>query len=94
MWILAILFYGIGDPATTMIGLSTGGVAEAGPIAAPAIDRFGLAGLWGVKVTLFSIFGLVWAILDTPGRLAVPAALTVVGAATTAWNLLVIATAV
>lgn len=93
LWILAFVFYGIGDTVTTLFGLSTGGVAEAGPIAGPALEQFGAGGLLGVKVIIFVIFGTVWAAIDTPGRFAVPLALMVVGALVTAWNALVILTA-
>lgn len=93
VWIAAIVLYGIGDTVTTFWGLSTGGVAEAGPIAAPVIEAYGRYALLGVKAIVFPIFYLIWYVLRTPGRVAVPLALAVVGAIVTGWNLLVITTA-
>lgn len=94
LWIFAILSYGVGDTVTTLFGLSTGGAAEIGPIAGPAMEQFGAIGLFAVKAAIFGIFGAVWAILNTPGRLAVPVALCVVGTAVTLWNGLVILAAI
>ena len=90
IWIAAILLYGVGDTATTFWGISTGGVAEAGPVAEPLIESYGRLGLVGVKVAVFPAFYLVWRLLRTPGRVAVPFALALVGAVVTVWNLLVI----
>ncbi len=93
VWIAAIVLYGIGDTVTTFWGLSTGGVAEAGPIAGPVIEAYGRYSLLGIKAVVFPLFYLLWYVLRTPGRIAVPLALTVVGAIVTVWNLFVITTA-
>jgi hypothetical protein len=85
IWIAAVLLYGIGDTATTFWGLSVGGVAEAGPVAKPFIQSYGRYVLVVVKV-----FYLVWRLLRTPGRVAVPFALALVGGVTTLWNAIVI----
>lgn len=90
LWVAAILLYGIGDTATTFWGLSTGGVAEVGPIASPLIETYGWGALVGIKVVVFAVFYLVWWLLRTPGRVAVPFALALVGALVTAWNAFVI----
>lgn len=90
IWIAAILLYGVGDTVTTFWGLSTGGVAEAGPIAKPFIDAYGRVALIGIKVFVFPIFFVIWWFLRTPGRIAVPFALASVGGVVTVWNLLVI----
>ncbi len=94
LWIAAFILYGIGDTVTTMWGLSTGGVAEAGPIAAPLIASYGPYVLLVVKAATFIVFYGIWRVLRTPGRIAVPLALAAVGGIVTAWNLTVIATAI
>lgn len=92
LWIGAFVLYGVGDTVTTFVGLSVGGVAEVGPIAGPAMEAAGPGGLLAVKVAIFATFGAFWSLLITPGRAAIPLALTVVGGLVTAWNLLVITT--
>lgn len=90
LWILAVLLYGIGDTVTTLWGLSTGGVAEAGPVVAPFVESHGRWALAAVKLVVFAGFYLVWRLLRSPGRAAVPAALALVGGVVSAWNLVVI----
>jgi len=91
VWVVAILLYGIGDTATTLWGLSVGGVAEAGPVAKPLIEAYGPRALLLVKAVVFGSFYLVWVMLRTPGRIAVPLALALVGGVVTAWNLFLVA---
>lgn len=91
LWAVAVLLYGVGDTATTFWGLSTGGVAEAGAVAGPLIEAHGPPALLGIKLLVFATFYLVWQLLRTPGRVAVPFALATVGGVVTAWNLVVIA---
>ncbi|MUV85872.1 hypothetical protein GJ631_04615 [Natronomonas sp. CBA1123] len=90
LWVAAVLLYGIGDTATTFWGLSVGGAAEAGPVAGPFIHAYGPVALLGLKAVVFTLFYLVWRVLRTPGRTAVPLALAVVGGLVTTWNLLVL----
>ncbi len=90
LWLAALLLYGLGDGATTLVGMELAGVAEVGALAAPAIDRFGPLGLVGLKLLLFAVAALLWRVLRTPGRVAVPVALAGVGGVVTTWNLLVI----
>lgn len=90
VWIVAVLFYGVGDTLTTLVGLQIGGVAEIGPIAGPAMAAYGAAGLVGIKVCIFGAIGILWHLLETPGRLALPLGLAVVGVAVTTWNVAVI----
>lgn len=93
VWLAAILLYGIGDTVTTFLGLSAIGVSEAGPIAGPLIDGYGRHALLVLKAVVFASFYVAWRLLRTPGRVAVPFALSLVGAIVTAWNLIVITTA-
>lgn len=91
VWVVAILLYGIGDTATTLWGLSVGGVAEAGPVAKPLIEAYGPRALLLVKAVVFGSFYFIWVMLRTPGRIAVPLALALVGGVVTAWNLFLVA---
>ena len=91
VWVAAVVLYGVGDTVTTFWGLSTGGVAEAGPVAAPLIETHGRLALLGIKAVTFAAFYVLWRALRTPGRVAVPLALATVGAVVTAWNLVVVA---
>ncbi|WP_254862341.1 hypothetical protein [Halovivax gelatinilyticus] len=90
LWIAAVVLYGVGDTATTFVGLSADGVEEIGPVAGPLMDRYGQCSLVGVKVTLFGAFWMLWRTLETTARVAVPMAVALVGALVTVWNLLVI----
>lgn len=92
LWIAAIALYGVGDTATTFWGLSAGGIAEGGPIAGPLIEVYGRYSLLAIKAIVFPTFYLLWRLLRTPGRVAVPFALALVGAVVTVWNVVVIAT--
>jgi hypothetical protein len=95
LWVAAVLCYGVGDTLTTFVGLSatTGSVAEAGPVAGPFMAAHGHLALLAVKAVIFVGFYLVWLLLRTPGRAAVPLALSVVGATVSLWNIVVILTA-
>lgn len=93
IWIAAIVLYGVGDTVTTFWGLSAGGIAEAGPIAGPFIEAYGRPALLGIKAVVFPSFYVLWRGLRTPGRVAVPLALALVGGVVTAWNLLIVASA-
>jgi len=90
VWIAAVVLYGIGDTVTTFWGLSTGGIAEAGPIARPLVDMYGPYALIGIKAVVLPSFYGIWRVLRTPGRIAVPFALAFVGVVVTGWNLLVV----
>ncbi len=90
LWLGAVLLYGVGDTATTLIGLRTPHVTEAGPIVAGFTGSTGVAGLFAVKILSFAGFYLAWRILPPPGRVGIPLALSTVGAFVVAWNLLVL----
>lgn len=90
LWVLAVVLYGVGDTVTTLLGLRTDGTTEGGPVAAYAIERGGTSGFLLLKAVFVGAFFLVWSLLSTPTRVAIPLALVVVGAAVTCWNLLVV----
>lgn len=90
LWVFAILFYGLGDAVTTLLGLRGDGAAEAGPVALYAVEYGGVPGFLGVKLVFIGSCFVVWYLVRTPGRVAIPLALAVVGVAVTAWNLFVL----
>lgn len=91
LWVLALLGYGLGDLVTTLVGLSTGRAAEAGPVAGP-VAEFGLPALVALKLASLVAFYLAWRLLPRPFRVAVPLAVAGVGAVVSAWNATVILT--
>ena len=90
LWVAAFLLYGVGDTVTTVSGLRSDGVAEAGPVAFHAIESFGVPGLLLLKAAFFVCSVAVWWLFRSPGRVAVPRALAVTGAIITGWNLIVL----
>lgn len=91
LWACALLLYGGGDTVTTFAGLASEGTREVGPLAAGMTGHSGIAGLIALKVLVFGTFYIAWLRLGPRKRVAVPAALALVGAAVTAWNLLMLA---
>lgn len=89
-WIAAIVWYGIGDTVTTLLGLSYADVAEVGPVAGPAMEGLGAVGLILIKLGLFALAAAGWSLLRRPTRVAIPVAITIVGTAVTVWNVFVI----
>ena len=90
LWGVSIVLYGFGDLVTTAGSRWAGHAVEAGPVVSTAMGRYGLPGLLVVKVATLVGFFLVWRRLRTPGRIGIPLALTVVGAAVTGWNVVVL----
>ncbi len=86
VWLLAVLFYGVGDTVTTTIGLRAAQTAEIGPVALPLIERAGIPGLVALKIVFFAVCYGCWAVTDRPSRVAVPLAIAVAGAGVTLWN--------
>ncbi|MFC7227682.1 DUF5658 family protein [Salinirubellus salinus] len=90
VWVVAVLAYGAGDTLTTWVGLRSGRGAEAGPLAAPLVETYGILGLVGLKVVTLALFYLTWRVARPPARVAVPLAVALVGVGVTAWNLAVV----
>lgn len=90
LWGVAILFYGFGDTATTLVGLYSPGTEETGPVALTVIAHGGIPGFLALKIGFISVCVLAWYAAPTPGRVAIPLALAVVGTGVTCWNLLVV----
>lgn len=94
LWLGAVLFFGVGDVVTTAVGLSVPGVVEADPIARPLLREFGLAALLALKAAAFGACYLGWAIVPRPYCRGVPLGLAGLGLVVTAWNTLVVTSAV
>lgn len=90
LWGGAILCYGVGDTATTLLGVTSGRVVEAGPISSVALSIGGVPGFLLLKVGFLLCCYLLWSVMDTPGRIGIPLALLVTGLVVTIWNLLII----
>ena len=90
LWLIAVLSYGVGDTATTLIGYEVAHVSEAGPVVDGFVGGAGTPGLFAVKLLIFAGFYLAWRLLPPPGRAGIPLALSVVGVLVTAWNLVML----
>lgn len=90
LWLVAVLFYGVGDTVTTAVGLRAPNTSEVGPIALVVMEWAGIWGLIAVKLGFLLVaFGVWWA-LQTPSRIAIPLAIALTGMGVTAWNSFVI----
>ena len=86
LWVIAVLFYGLGDAATTGIGVHTAEVVEAGPFVAPLLEQYGLGIIIALKAGILGGMYLLWRHIPQPQRLGVPLGLAVVGVSVTTWN--------
>ena len=93
LWATAVAFFGVGDLATTTIGLGFAGVVEAGPVVGPVVGRYGITGIALVKILVFGGSYGLWRAVPPPHRLGVPLGIAVVGVGVTGWNIAVIAVA-
>lgn len=89
LWIGAVLFFGIGDVATTAVGLSVGAI-EAHPILGHVVEEYVLLAMVPLKAGAFALCYGVWCLSPPRLRVGVPLGLTLVGLIVTAWNLHVI----
>lgn len=93
LWVVAVVTYGVGDTATTLVGLTSGRVTEAGPIAATLVGSYGPLGFVALKLGTLALFFVAWYALRSPSRAAVPLAVAVAGAIISGWNIVVLANA-
>jgi hypothetical protein len=87
MWGLAILLYGGGDTLTSVVGFRTNAVSEVGLLARIAHETAGIGGFLLLKIGFCGLCIVTWYVLDTPGRVALPLALIVIGTGVNIWNL-------
>lgn len=92
LWVLGVAWYGVGDAATTLYGLTrtTHSIAEAGPVAGVAFSAYGAAGIVSLKLAVFVLAAVAWRLAPRPQAVGVPLGLAAFGVLVTAWNAFVI----
>lgn len=90
LWVTAIITFGFGDIFTTVTALESGVAVEASPIAADIIAANGLGFIYIVKVVMFGLFFLLWAVSPKDIRVGVPLGLSLLGIGVLVWNLLIL----
>ena len=93
LWALAVAFFVIGDLLTTSIGVSSGQVAEVGPLGDPIVSRYGLPGMVALKLVVVGLSYLAWRLIPAPDRIGIPLGLLFVGVLVTVWNFFVVLSA-
>jgi len=86
MWLFAVVFFGIGDLVTTAVGLTVGSSAEANPVVALLVQRYGVTVLLPLKATLLGVIYGLWRWFPLPYPAVVPFALALLGVVVTVWN--------
>lgn len=86
LWILAVVFFGIGDLLTTNIGLVNGWAAEVSPLGAFFVSEFGLSALVPLKFGVFVLCLGLWKLVPRPQAVGVPLGLATLGVLVTTWN--------
>jgi hypothetical protein len=89
LWLLAVVFFGVGDVVTTSIGLEMASVHEAGPLTSLFLAQYGYAAMIGVKVLVLCGFYFLWRFAPRGYRVGVPLGLAGLGVFVVWWNLLV-----
>lgn len=90
LWVVAILFFGVGDILTTRLGYAVPVVVEAGPVAAPLVTQYGIGMLVVLKAATLGVGYLCCRYVPRPHAVGSPLALAVVGVAVTGWNTIVL----
>jgi len=91
VWIVVMLFFGVTDTVTTVIGHGMRGISEAGPLTALFIQQYGLGAIVVLKAVVLVGGYLLWTVSPHPGRVGVPLGLSLVGVSATGWNLYILA---
>ena len=91
LWILAVMFFGVGDLVTTAIGLQVTGVVELSPVLAQFSGRMVYVMMLCLKVVAFAGCYLLWRALPGPHAISAPLVLAVIGILVTLWNSVVLA---
>ena len=94
LWVVAVVFFGIGDLVTTAVGLQLQYVVEAGPVVGDVIRAYGTSAMLWLKVLVFAICYVLWRVVPAPHRVGVPLGLAALGVLVTGWNVFVMGIAV
>jgi hypothetical protein len=86
LWVLAVVFFGVGDLVTTMLGLTIGSSAEANPFVAMLVDQYGVLVLLPLKMAMLGGCYVGWKQLPLPYPIVVPLVLALLGIVVTIWN--------
>mgnify|MGYP006432633891 FL=1 len=91
-WLLAVLCYGVGDYATTVLAVRRYAVVEANPVVSRLLSRQpGPIGFALLKGTMLAVtFGGYLLIADSPIAVGIPIAVAAIGLVVTVSNLLAI----
>jgi hypothetical protein len=93
LWLFAVLTFGVGDLATTAVGLAAPGVVEGNPLAVALLERSTLGALVALKGGFLLAAFAAWRVVPAPHRVGIPLGLATVGVAVTGWNLHVVVAA-
>jgi len=94
LWLLSVLFFGVGDVVTTAVGLQIGGVVETSPVLSAAEGPAIYPTMVGLKLLVFGGWYLLWRVTPAPYRVGAPLGLAILGVAATTLNLVVVLTAI
>lgn len=86
LWVLVIIFFGLGDLVTTGIGLGFHRVIEVGPVAAIAVDSYGFRALVPMKLLTICLCVALWKVTPPPEDVGVPLGLAALGLLVTLRN--------
>lgn len=86
LWVLTVSFFLVGDLLTTGVGVASGGIAEAGPLGDPIVDRYGMYGMVALKIGVLGLSYAAWKFFPHPERIGIPLGLATVGILVTIWN--------
>lgn len=86
VWVVALAFFGLGDLATSVVGLSFDLATEASPVVAALVAAFGLPALVVTKAAVLLICYGGWRLAPTPYGTAIPLCLAAIGVPVTVWN--------
>ncbi|UWG50537.1 putative membrane protein [Halalkaliarchaeum sp. AArc-CO] len=90
LWLVAVVFFGIGDLLTTVAGLHLEQIVETGPLVADVIAVYGVPAMVALKLAVFAICYGLWRVVPAPHRMGVPLGLAVLGVLVTLWNVAII----
>lgn len=90
LWLLTFAFFVFGDLITTVIGVASGQIAEAGPLGAPVVRQYGIPGMVTLKLSVLGLSYFGWRLVPDPERVGIPLGLASVGLLVTAWNVVVL----